>query len=70
MQAVESDYKRALAQVDVTGAALDELVKPGQSDVKKAFEKYSENVDTMGDLEKKLFEHAGQDERSGQRILR
>ena len=54
MQAVESDYKRALAQVDVTGAALDDLVKPGQTDVKKAFEKYSDNVDTMEDLEKKL----------------
>jgi len=58
MQAVENDYRRALAQVEVTGASLDDLVKPGQSDVKKAFEKYSDNVDKMEDLEKPLFEHA------------
>jgi len=58
MQAVENDYKRALAQVDVTGASLDELLKPGQTDVKKAFNKYTDNVDKMEDLEKQLFEHA------------
>jgi len=58
MQAVEHDYARALAQVDVTGASLDDLVKPGQTDLKKAFKKYSDNVNTMDDLEKQLYDHA------------
>lgn len=58
MKAVEDDYKQAVAQEDAIGAALEDLVKPGQSDVKKAFEQYSANVDKMEDLGKQLFEHA------------
>ena len=58
MKAVESDIRQATAQVDVTSASLDELTRPGQSDVKKAFEKYSANVEKMDDLGKRLFEHA------------
>jgi len=57
---VEHDIKQAVAHVDATGASLDDLVKPGQSDadVKEAFKKYSANVDKMDDLGKGLFEHA------------
>ncbi len=58
MKTVENDILKAVAQVDVTGASLDELVRPGQSDVKKAFEKYSANVSKMDDLGKRMFEHA------------
>jgi hypothetical protein len=58
MKAVEQDYLRAIAQVDATGASLENLVKPGQANVKKAFEKYSSNVNKMEDLKKRLFEHA------------
>ncbi len=58
MEAVENDIRQAAAQVDVTGASLQDLVKPGQPDVKKAFEQYSAAVSKMEDLGKLLFEHA------------
>ncbi|MBN2299404.1 MAG: DUF2959 family protein [Deltaproteobacteria bacterium] len=58
MEKVEQDYNEAVAQVEVTGASLGDLVKLGQSDVKEAFEKYSDNVDKMEDLGKRLFKHA------------
>ncbi len=58
MKAVEEDIQKAVAQVDVTGASLNALVMPGQSDVKKAFHKYADNVDKMESLGKKLLEHA------------
>jgi ribosomal protein S6 len=58
MEAVENEYKQAVAQVDATGASLEDLVKQGQSEVKEAFKKYSANVDKMEDMGKRLFEHA------------
>lgn len=58
MQAVEQDIRQAVAQVDVTAASLDELVRPGQADVKKAFEKYAANVEKMEHQGKLLFEHS------------
>ena len=58
MEAVVTDIKQAVTQIDVTAAALQDLVKPGQVDVKKAFEKYSEAVGKMDDLGRKLSGHA------------
>lgn len=58
MQAVENDIRQVVAQVDVTGASLNDLVKPGQSDVKKSFKKYSVNVDKMEKLQERYLEHA------------
>jgi hypothetical protein len=57
MQSVESDIKQVIAQVDVTGASLQDLIRPGQPDAKKAFKKYTENVDKMQDMEKRFSEH-------------
>jgi hypothetical protein len=58
MKTVERDINLAMTQMDATGSSLEELVKPGQSDVKKAFKKYSSNVDKMERQGKRLFEHA------------
>jgi hypothetical protein len=58
MQAVEQDIRQALLQVDVTSTSLEELVRPGQPDVKKAFNIYSDNVAKMEHQGKTLFEHA------------
>jgi len=58
MEAVEGDYKQAIEQLDITKASLEELVRPGQSDVKKAYEQYAENVDKMEKLGKRLSEHS------------
>ncbi len=64
MQVVEQDINKAIIQADATALSLEALVRPGQSDVKKALEKYSDNVAKMETLGKRLIEHA--DEMSAQ----
>lgn len=58
MQAVESDIKAAVVQVDATGASLNELVKPDQLDARKAFTKYSDEVVKMEKVGSRLLKHA------------
>lgn len=58
MKTVESDIQQAVVQINLTGASLEDLIRPGQADVKKAFGKYSDNVDKMEKQGKKLLEHS------------
>jgi hypothetical protein len=60
MKAVEQDYLDALAQVDVTDGSLQALINQGQPDENKAYDKYSNNVNRMENLGKRLFERADQ----------
>ncbi|WP_243373315.1 hypothetical protein [Geotalea sp. SG265] len=53
-QAVESDLKQTLAQVDATQASLDNLIKPGQADVKSKLDTYSADVKKMDKMAKEL----------------
>jgi len=57
MQTVEGDYKQASVQIDATRASLEELVKPNQADMKKAFDAYTDNVQKMEKLGKQLDTH-------------
>jgi outer membrane murein-binding lipoprotein Lpp len=58
MQTMDNDIKLVVVQLDATGASLAELTKPGQSDVKKAFELYSTNVSKIEKMEKDFAKHA------------
>ena len=58
MQTMDEDIKLVIVQLEATGASLAELIKPGQSDVKKAFELYSDNVAEIAKLEKDFTKHA------------
>lgn len=58
MKTVESDIQQAIAQISLTGASLEDVIRPGQSEVKKAFEKYSDNVDKMENQGKRLLKHS------------
>lgn len=58
MQAVDNDIKLIVVQLDATGASLDELTRPGQSDVKKAFDLYSDNISKLVEMEKDFPKHA------------
>jgi hypothetical protein len=60
MESVQEDMQNAVTQIDITNAALEEVVKPGQSDAKGAFKKYSSEAGKMQKSGKKLFEHADQ----------
>ncbi len=52
MQTMDDDIKSVGVQLDATGASLDELTKSGQSDVKKAFNLYTDNVSKIEKIEK------------------
>jgi hypothetical protein len=60
MQAVEADYRQVPVQVDATDAALSDLIKPGQTNVKKAYDRYADNVGEMQKLGKKLDKHTAE----------
>lgn len=65
MQTVDNDIKKTIVQLDAIGASLDELTKPGQADVKRAFELYSKNVSKIKDMEKDFDKHANELKESG-----
>jgi hypothetical protein len=58
MQIMEDEIKLVIVQLEATGSSLAELTKSGQSDVKKAFELYSDNVSKIEKLEKDFAKHA------------
>lgn len=58
MQTTDNDIKLVSVQLDATGASLDELIKPGQSDIRKAFDLYTENVSKIEKMESKFSKHS------------
>lgn len=57
MTTMDSDIKLIVVQLDATGASLDELTKPGNSDVQKAFYLYKDNVSKIENMEKDFAKH-------------
>ncbi|MDD2542384.1 MAG: DUF2959 family protein [Desulfuromonadaceae bacterium] len=47
MHTVEGDYKQAAIQIDATRMALENLTNPAQTNMKKAYEVYDDNVKKM-----------------------
>ncbi|MFH5884828.1 DUF2959 family protein [Halalkalibaculum sp. DA3122] len=60
METMDNDIQEASRQLDATGASLDELMRPGQTDIAGAFETYKNNVGKMESMEKKFAKHAEQ----------
>jgi hypothetical protein len=60
MQTMDSDIKLVIVQLDATGASLDELTNPIQTDVKKAFNLYSDNVEKIANMEKDFAKHSNE----------
>lgn len=60
MKIVDNDIKKMVVQLDAIGASLDELTRPGQEDVKIAFEDYSDKVSDIKDLENDFSKHIDQ----------
>jgi hypothetical protein len=58
MQSMDNDIKAVIVLLDGAGASLDELMRPGQVDVKKTFELYSKNIDKLISMEKQFIKHA------------
>ncbi|MDZ7694276.1 MAG: DUF2959 family protein [Balneolaceae bacterium] len=58
LQTMDEDITTAILQVDATGAALGEILRPGQPDLKKALEVFSDNVAKIAATETKFARHA------------
>jgi len=58
LETVDNDIKLIVVQIDAIGASLDQLTRPGQSNVKNAFDLYSENVSKIEKMEKDFSSHA------------
>jgi len=58
MQTMDNDIKAIVTQLDATGASLDELMRPGQSDFKKAFASCTDNIAKIETMEKRFAIHA------------
>jgi len=58
LETVDNDIKLVVVQIDAIGASLDQLTRPGQSDVRSAFDVYSKNVSKIEDMEKGFLKHA------------
>ena len=50
IEEVDTEIREMVVQIDATAASLDAVVSPGQSNLKKSFNSYSDNLD---DLDKK-----------------
>lgn len=66
MQTVDNDIKRIIVQIEAIDASLDELTKPGQADLKRAFDLFSDNASKIKDMEKDFSNHAYRMETSGE----
>ena len=66
MRTVDSDIRLALLQVDATNASLEDLIKPDQTDVKKSFDRFSEQAAKMEHQGQLLVKHT--DEMSARRL--
>lgn len=60
MQTMENDINLVIVQLDATGASLNELMRPGQSDVKMAFDLFTDNVLKIEEMEKNFARHANE----------
>lgn len=58
METMDNDIEEASWLLDATSSSLEALMKPGQTDIKQAFDTYSKNVEKMVAMEKKFAKHA------------
>jgi hypothetical protein len=54
MQTVENDYRQVALQVNETNASLQELISPEQTNLKRALDRYNNNVSRMDRLGNRL----------------
>jgi len=65
MQTIDTDIKSTIKMLDATEASLNELMRPGQSDVKTAFDLFSDNVSKMETMEKQFVKHSDEMKKRG-----
>ncbi len=58
MENMDKDLKIVIAQLDITGASLEALMRPNQQEIKKTYDAFKENVSIMKNKEKDFIMHA------------
>lgn len=58
LQTMDDDITSAILQLDANRAALNDLLRPGQPDLKKALKTFSDNVTQIVATEEKFVRHA------------
>lgn len=58
MKTVDNDIKDIVVQIESIGSSLNELTKPGQADVKRAYNVFSNNVSKIKKMENDFSKHA------------
>jgi hypothetical protein len=58
LQTMDDDVTSAILQLEATGVALGEILRPGQPDLKKALETFSDNVTKIVATEAKFVRHS------------
>lgn len=58
LQTMDEDITSAILQLDATGASLSEILRPGQPDLKKSLEAFSDNATQIVAIETKFARHA------------
>lgn len=66
MKNVDNDIKDIVVQIEAIGSSLNELTRPGQADVKRAYDVFSNNVSEIARMEKNFNDHADEMEESGE----
>jgi hypothetical protein len=65
MKTVDNDIKLIVVQLDAIGSSLNELTKPGQADVKQAFNLFSKNTSEIKKMQKDFAKHSSEMEANG-----
>lgn len=65
MKTVDNDIKDIVVQIESIGSSLNELTKPGQADVKRAFDLFSSNASKIEKMENDFSDHADEMTESG-----
>lgn len=60
METMDNDIKIVIAQLDITKASIDALMRPNQQDIKKTYEAFKENVSKMESKEKDFINHSNE----------
>lgn len=64
MKTVDNDIKSIVVQLDAINSSLDELTKPNQAELKKAFDLFSDNASKIKNMEEDFSKHAARMEGS------
>lgn len=58
MKNVDNDIKDIVVQIEAIGSSLNELTRPGQADVRRAYDVFSNNVSKIENMEKNFSSNA------------